>query len=46
VDNRDENPKIDPKARAVPPAAKNFRKSRRETFLLNATQLSCISGIN
>jgi hypothetical protein len=46
VDNRDENPKIDPKARAVPPAAKNFKKSRRETFVLNATQLPCMSSIN
>jgi hypothetical protein len=37
VAKKDENPKTEPKARVVAPAAKNFRKSRRETLPSDVT---------
>ena len=40
VDKREENPKMEPKARVVAPAANSFRKSRRETGLSNVTFLT------
>jgi hypothetical protein len=45
-DTRAENPKIDPKAKVVAPAAINLRKSRRDTFSLNVTMLPCRLSIN